>query len=151
MTQTSPELHRAGFHDVDGHVEGQAPDYQAPDYQDREAIAARAYELWQRRGCPQGTALQDWCEAEAALRDERRARLEATRLFEPPTPVEIGPAAAAATLAATTLAENAPGDSPAKRRRRTPAAAKGDGATQAMPGASLGTRVTRKRPARPDA
>lgn len=127
-------------------------EFSSPDYQDREAIALRAYEIWQRRGCPQGTAMQDWCEAEAELRDERRARLEATRLFEPPTPVEIGPAA---PLAASMRAEGMPdqhptADAPAKRRRRAPAAAKGDSASPGLASAT-GTRVTRKRPARPDA
>jgi Protein of unknown function (DUF2934) len=32
-----------------------------------ERIAMRAYEKWMKRGCPQGTALQDWVEAEAEL------------------------------------------------------------------------------------
>jgi len=32
-----------------------------------ERIAMRAYEKWMKRGCPQGTAFQDWVEAEAEL------------------------------------------------------------------------------------
>jgi hypothetical protein len=32
-----------------------------------ERIAKRAYEKWMKRGCPQGTAFQDWLEAEAEL------------------------------------------------------------------------------------
>jgi hypothetical protein len=32
-----------------------------------ERIAKRAYEKWMKRGCPQGTAFQDWVEAEAEL------------------------------------------------------------------------------------
>lgn len=32
-----------------------------------EAIAARAYELWQLRGCPIGSAEIDWLEAEQEL------------------------------------------------------------------------------------
>lgn len=36
-----------------------------------EAIARRAYLKWQSRGCPPGTALQDWLEAEAELKAER--------------------------------------------------------------------------------
>jgi Protein of unknown function (DUF2934) len=31
-------------------------------------IAQLAYALWQRRGCPDGNAEQDWLEAEAQLR-----------------------------------------------------------------------------------
>ncbi len=33
-----------------------------------EAIARRAYELWQARGCPSGDGLADWQAAEAELR-----------------------------------------------------------------------------------
>jgi len=32
-----------------------------------EAIARHAYEKWVARGCPAGTAFQDWIEAEAEL------------------------------------------------------------------------------------
>ncbi len=32
-----------------------------------EEISRRAYEIWQARGCPQGTDLQDWLEAERQL------------------------------------------------------------------------------------
>jgi hypothetical protein len=106
------------------------------DPQDREAIAQRAYELWQRRGCPQGSAESDWYEAEAQLRAERLSRLEATRLFDPPAPVELEP---------PQLAGEAPEEAAApKRRRRSPAAS-----ASSQP--STGTRVTRRRPARPDA
>jgi hypothetical protein len=31
-------------------------------------IAARAYEIWQSRGCPEGTAEEDWFRAAAELR-----------------------------------------------------------------------------------
>ena len=32
-----------------------------------EAVARRAHEKWVKRGCPTGTALADWLEAEAEL------------------------------------------------------------------------------------
>ena len=32
-----------------------------------DRIAMRAYEKWMKRGCPQGTSVQDWVEAEAEL------------------------------------------------------------------------------------
>jgi len=35
-----------------------------------ETIARRAYFQWQARGCPCGTDLQDWLEAEAELKVE---------------------------------------------------------------------------------
>jgi hypothetical protein len=44
---------------------------EAPVSQDR--IARRAYEKWVARGRPAGTATQDWLEAEAELRAERKA------------------------------------------------------------------------------
>lgn len=106
------------------------------DPQDREAIAQRAYELWQQRGCPQGTAENDWYEAEAQLRSERLARLEATRLFDPPAPVDLEPPRQAGETIEPAAAP--------KRRRRAPAAS-----ASAQP--STGTRVARRRPARPDA
>jgi len=34
----------------------------------REEIAAAAYALWQQRGCPEGTADEDWREAERQLK-----------------------------------------------------------------------------------
>lgn len=34
----------------------------------REMIARRAYQIWQRHGCPMGTAFHDWLAAEAELR-----------------------------------------------------------------------------------
>ena len=37
-----------------------------------DRIAMRAYEKWMKRGCPQGTAFQDWVEAEAELVAESR-------------------------------------------------------------------------------
>ena len=37
----------------------------------QEKIAMRAYEKWCQRGCPDGTAEQDWYEAETELRTEQ--------------------------------------------------------------------------------
>lgn len=33
-----------------------------------EIIARRAYQIWQNHGCPEGTASDDWQQAEAELR-----------------------------------------------------------------------------------
>jgi hypothetical protein len=35
-----------------------------------DKIAMRAYEKWCKRGCPHGSDMQDWMEAEAELRAE---------------------------------------------------------------------------------
>jgi hypothetical protein len=44
-----------------------------------ERIAMRAYEKWMKRGCPQGTAFQDWVEAEAELVAEASRATFSTR------------------------------------------------------------------------
>lgn len=38
---------------------------------EHRSIGELAYLLWQARGCPQGTAHEDWLEAERQLREER--------------------------------------------------------------------------------
>ncbi len=38
----------------------------------RERIAKRAYEKWVKRGRPNGSDLQDWCEAEAEVLAEQK-------------------------------------------------------------------------------
>jgi len=39
-----------------------------------EEIARRAFELWKRRGCPEGSSNEDWCEAEEELRAATESR-----------------------------------------------------------------------------
>jgi hypothetical protein len=41
---------------------------QQVDELDQTTIAARAYECWQKRGCPIGSDQEDWFQAEAELR-----------------------------------------------------------------------------------
>jgi Protein of unknown function (DUF2934) len=43
-----------------------------------DMIAQRAYSLWQLHGCPVGTALKDWLQAEAEVKGEiqRAKRLQ---------------------------------------------------------------------------
>ena len=36
---------------------------------DHQSVGELAYRLWQARGCPQGTAEEDWLEAERQLAD----------------------------------------------------------------------------------
>jgi hypothetical protein len=36
-----------------------------------EMVAKRAFEIWQRHGCPHGTEYHDWLAAEAELRSRR--------------------------------------------------------------------------------
>lgn len=42
-------------------------------------VANLAYEVWQRRGCPEGSAEKDWAEAERQLRDPATRSLNSTR------------------------------------------------------------------------
>jgi hypothetical protein len=42
---------------------------------EHRSIGELAYRLWQSRGCPEGTAEQDWREAEEQLRAAQRAAL----------------------------------------------------------------------------
>jgi hypothetical protein len=42
-----------------------------PDVMKR--IAETAYYLWQKRGCPHGDDLQDWCEAEKIVLGRKRS------------------------------------------------------------------------------
>ena len=47
----------------------------------QEKIAQRAYEKWMKRGCPQGSDVQDWVEAERELAAEmaRSSTMTGTR------------------------------------------------------------------------
>ena len=39
----------------------------------QEEVAALAYSLWQARGCPEGTAEEDWLNAERTLKPKSEA------------------------------------------------------------------------------
>ena len=59
---------------------------------DQDAIRRRAYERWQQRGCPTGTADGDWLDAEQELLGEQATR---------PASLAVAAAAPAAVTAAT--------------------------------------------------
>jgi hypothetical protein len=40
---------------------------------DREAVARLAYALWQEHGCPAGTDVEDWLQAERELSQQQAA------------------------------------------------------------------------------
>jgi hypothetical protein len=42
--------------------------------QNRERVAALAYEFWQARGCPQGTPDEDWFRAEREIARSKTSR-----------------------------------------------------------------------------
>ncbi len=101
---------------------------------DRESIAALAYRLWQQRGCPPGCGEQDWLQAEAMLRAESLRQAEATLQ-----------AHAAAPFAAEPPARRKP------RAAKAPKVETGLSAGAPVATATPKTRVSRARPARPDA
>ena len=46
------------------------------EFETREQIAALAYVLWQGRGCPDGTADEDWCRAEQEIAGSETIEVE---------------------------------------------------------------------------
>jgi hypothetical protein len=50
---------------------------------EHRSIGELAYHLWQARGCPEGSAEQDWLDAERQLRSAPRAADEPTASAEP--------------------------------------------------------------------
>jgi len=56
--------------DVLSKVRGAIRDKAAPELESR--IRARAYELYEQRGKQDGRALDDWCQAEAELTEQKR-------------------------------------------------------------------------------
>jgi hypothetical protein len=50
------------------------PDLGVPGHLTHDEIAARAHELWHARGRQEGSAEQDWLEAEAEFRAYRESR-----------------------------------------------------------------------------
>jgi hypothetical protein len=55
-----------------------------PSLSVEDQIASRAYEKWQRRGCPQGDSKRDWYAASAEVNAEleRRAYEQSIALFD---------------------------------------------------------------------
>jgi hypothetical protein len=51
---------------------------------DPRSIGELAYRLWEARGCPDGTAEQDWLEAERQLAVETQLPIESARPPPPP-------------------------------------------------------------------
>jgi hypothetical protein len=47
-----------------------------------ELIERRAYHKWQARGCPSGSALKDWLEAEAEIEADHRRELIEHRAYQ---------------------------------------------------------------------
>jgi hypothetical protein len=48
--------------EIDSHI--------SVDMVERDAIAFRAWEIWQREGCPEGRALEHWVQAEQEIQSE---------------------------------------------------------------------------------
>lgn len=100
---------------------------------DPSTIRDRAYARWQERGCPEGTAEQDWFEAELELSDQRSRETP-----RPPAPVLRPPAPSAARVSVTPPASLA-----ASRLRPPRPTLKRSPSTRT---ARLGNEVTPKAP-----
>jgi hypothetical protein len=100
---------------------------------DPSRIRDRAYARWQERGCPEGTAEQDWFEAERELRERLAAEAP-----QPPAPALRPPAPSAARAPVTLPASLATPRlrPPRPTLKRTPSART----------ARLGNEVTPKAP-----
>ena len=53
-----------------------------PENPEREDIACLAYQLWQERGCPNGSPDEDWYRAEEQLLSQSGSQRVADKLFE---------------------------------------------------------------------
>lgn len=53
-------------------TENRAPATGAAEPAPAEKIAARAYQIWQESGCPEGKQEEHWFRAEQELRQQRR-------------------------------------------------------------------------------
>jgi len=73
------------------------PTPQPPNHNGGE-IAALAYALWQEKGCPDGSAEQDWFQAEHLVADRKPSasatKIHATRRPEPASRKQSAPGAA---------------------------------------------------------
>ena len=58
-------------------------DFIAPGHLTHDEIAARAHELWHARGRQNGSAEQDWLEAEAELRGQQATRITYLQRYQP--------------------------------------------------------------------
>jgi len=118
---------------------------------EHRSIGELAYRLWQARGCPDGTAEQDWFEAEKQLRAPRPARPRSSEAVDdslkstfpasdPPAShlPDVPPANAAAKwkAAEASRAEPSRAEPPRKSPPRRRSQAKSD---QSLPGESKPT------------
>lgn len=72
-----------------------------------DAISRRAYEIWEREGCPEGCDMRHWLQAEEELRTERNGASQPQPATMPSrnsdvTPLQGTRAAAAATKSGAT-------------------------------------------------
>jgi hypothetical protein len=78
-SSTESKVDGAIHHPEKNEVHVQSPAGLSP----HDAIAERAHELWRQRGCPEGSAEQDWFEAEEQLRGKFIS--DNTRATAPPS------------------------------------------------------------------
>jgi LmbE family N-acetylglucosaminyl deacetylase len=75
---------------------------------DHRSISELAYQLWQARGCPGGTAEHDWVEAERQLANQARLDETPPALASAPPPPTITPSGGRPTRTRTLESKSVP-------------------------------------------
>lgn len=65
--QSLEEYNRDSSHERQGR-------HRRPSAPARQVVAIRAYHIWESRGCPDGTAVDDWLQAEGELQAASKFR-----------------------------------------------------------------------------
>lgn len=117
---------------------------------EHRSIGELAYRLWQARGCPEGSAEQDWLDAEKQLRSAQRAA--ESRTVEPRTVEPRATDARTAELKASnatdrSLQETFPASDPPASQRKDEPPANADAKWKAA-GATRTTSTDRSRRAK---
>lgn len=88
---------------------------------DEHVIRVRAYEVWTAKGCPMGTALQDWLEAERLVKQavEPSPLPPAVAALDPMLERVETPTVAPTTAKAAKGQSRARSAAPSKRRSRS--------------------------------
>ena len=137
---------------------------------EHRSIGELAYRLWQARGCPEGTAEQDWLEAEKQLRSPRPVRGQSSEAVDdslkstfpasdPPAShlPDVPPANAAAKWKAAETARAEPSRPEASRTeptraepaRKTPPRRRSQAKSDQLPGESKPSSLSKPRSDRP--
>ena len=127
---------------------------------EHRSIGELAYRLWQARGCPDGTAEQDWLEAEKQLRGPRPVRAQSSEAVDdslkstfpasdPPAShlPDVPPSNAAAKWKAAETSRAEPAR--AEPARKSPPRRRSQAKSDQLPGESKPSDLSKPRSDRP--